>query len=265
MQEAEGRGSVSRAPRQEGGIELREASMLQTLRRSVVALGFGLPLMLLAIPLRAELSRALGTLRSASTVQLDRLPARGECTLYSGDRVSTEASPAIVSFRRGDLLVLDRESRAIFQLTEGGLVVDLERGNLSFMASSTADARVESEGLTFIRAGSFPSLAEVALRDDGSLVLAVRRGTVAVRNLRPEPVVVQAGQYLRVGPPGAQVVGTAAHGKPSFGEKLRTFQIGGLGHAASAVLLGGAVGVLAAAAIAVPLAIQPPKASPSAP
>jgi len=239
--------------------------MFQASRRSVAALGLGLPLMLLAIPLRADSSRALGTLRSASTVQLDRLPARGECTLYSGDRVSTEASPATVSFRRGDLLVLDRQSRAMFQLTEGGLVVDLERGALSFSASSADDARVESDGLTFIRTGSFPSLAEVALRDDGSVVLAVRRGTVAVRNLRPEPVVVQAGQYLRVGPPGAQVVGTGAHGKQTFGERVRTFQIGGLSHAASVGILGGTVGVFAAAAIAVPLATQPKKASPAAP
>lgn len=239
--------------------------MFQALRRSVVALGLGLLLMLLAIPLRAELSRALGTLRSAGAVQLDRLPARGECTLYSGDRVSTEASPATVSFRRGDLLVLDRQSRAMFQLTEGGLVVDLERGALSFSASPADDARVESDGLTFTRTGSFPSLAEVALHDDGSVVLAVRGGTVAVRNLRPEPVVVQAGQYLRVSPPGAQVVGTGAHGKPTFGDKVRTFQIGGLSHAASVAFLGATLGVVAATAIAVPLATEPAKASPSAP
>jgi len=239
--------------------------MFQALRRSVVALGLGLLLMLSAIPLRAELSRALGTLRSAGTVQLDRLPARGDCTLYSGDRVSTEASPATVSFRRGDLLVLDRQSRAMFQLTEGRLVVGLERGTLSFSASSADDARVESDGLTFIRTGSFPSLAEVALRDDGSVVLAVRRGTVAVRNLRPEPVVVQAGQYLRVSPPGAQVVGTGAHGKPTFADKVRTFQIGGLSHAASVAFLGATLGVVTATAIAVPLATEPGKASPAAP
>jgi len=227
--------------------------MFQARRRNVVALGLGLPLILLAIPLRAELSRALGTLRSAGTVQLDTLRTRGECTLYSGDRVSTEASPATVSFRRGDLLVLDRQSRAMFQLTEGGLVVDLERGTLSFSASSADDARVESDGLTFIRTGSFPSLAEVALHDDGSIVLAVHQGTVAVGNLQPKPVVVQAGQYLQVSPPRDKEVGTGAHGKRTFGEKVRSFQIGSLSHATSVALL--AVGVVvAAAAIAIPLA-----------
>jgi hypothetical protein len=221
--------------------------------------------MVVAIPLRAELSRAVGTLRSDSTFQLDKLSARGACMLYSGDQVSTEASPATVSFRRGDLLVLDRHTRAMFQMTEGGLVVNLENGALSFRASSADSAQVESEGLTFTRSGSFPSLAEVALRDDGSVVLTVRRGAIAVRNLRPELVVVEAGHYLQVSRPQAQEVGTGAHGKRTFGEKLRSFQIGSLSHAASIVVLGGAVGAAAAAGIAIPLATEGGKASPSDP
>jgi len=239
--------------------------MCQALRRSVVALGLGLPLLMPTILLRAELPRAVGTLRSASTVQLDKLSARGECTIYSGDRVSTEASAATVSFRRGDLLVLDRESRARFQLQEGGLVVNLERGALSFDATSADDARVESDGLVFARTGSFASLAEVALRDDGSVVLAVRQGAIAVRNLRPEPVIVQAGQYLRASPPLAQAVGTAAHGKMTLGDKLRTFHIGGLSHVASVGYVGAAFGAAAVVAIAVPAATEPAKASPAAP
>jgi hypothetical protein len=239
--------------------------MFQALRRSVVAIGLGLAFMVLAVPLDAELSRALGTLRSGSTVHLDKFSIRGECTLYSGDRVSTEAGLATVSFLRGDLLVLDRQSRAMFHLTEGGLVVNLERGALSFSASSADDARVESDGLTFSRTGLFPSVAEIAFRDDGSIVLAVRRGTIAVGNLRREPVVVEAGHYLHVSPRVAQAVGTAAHGKQTLGDKLRTFQIGNLSHATSVALLAITLGAATAAAIAIPLATQPGKVSPSAP
>jgi len=239
--------------------------MFQALHRSASAIGLGLALVVLAAPLCAAVPEALGTLRADGAVYLDRVSTQGESTLYGGDQVSTNASQATVAFLRGNLLVLDRQSRAMFQRTERGLVVNLERGGLSFTASASEAVRVETEGLILSRTGAYPSLAEVALGGDGSIVVAVHRGSLAVANLRPDPVVVEAGQYLKVDPPAAQVVGTAAHGKQTLGDKLRTFHIGSLSHAASVAVIAVAAGGITAAAIAIPLAHQGPTVSPSAP
>lgn len=228
-------------------------------------MGLGLALMVLAAPLPAAAPDVLGTLRSNGAVYLGTVSTQGEVTLYGGDRVSTEASQATVSFLRGNLLVLDRQSRAMFQRTARGPIVNLERGSLSFTASASEAVRVETEGLILSGTGSYPSLAEVALRGDGGLVVAVHRGTLAVANLRPDPVVVKSGQYLTVDPPAAQVVGTAAHGKQTLGDKLRTFHLGRLSHAASVAALAGILGGITATSIAIPLAHEGPRVSPSAP
>lgn len=234
-----------------------------------------LSLILGAGSLRAAVPTAVGTLRCDGVVYLDQNLARTEAIVYSGDRVMTDEGRATVSFPRGDLLVLDRQSRAALQNSPEGFLVNLERGQLSLAVSTPQSIRVETEGLTISRLGSFPSLAEVALRADGSVLVAVHRGTIAVSELRREPVVVEAGRMLTVSPRLAQSqsqgegqtqsVGTTAHGKMSLGEKLRTFQLGRLNHTASAALLFGSLGALAAVAVAVPLANKPATVSPSVP
>jgi hypothetical protein len=232
-------------------------------------------LMLVAGSVRAAVPTAVGTLHCDGAVYLDQNLARTEATVYSGDRVMTDEGRATVSFPRGDLLVIDRQSRAALRNSPEGFLVDLERGQLSLAISTAQSIQVEAEGLTISRLGSFPSLAEVALRADGSVVVAVHRGTIAVSKLRREPVVVEAGRTLTVSPRLAQSqsqgqgqtqsVGTAAHGKMSLGEKMRTFQIGRLSHEASVALLVGSLGALAAVAVAVPLANKWSAISPSVP
>jgi hypothetical protein len=206
-------------------------------------------------------------MRADGTVYLNQGPAPGESTVYDGNLVRTEAGRATVSFRRGDLLTLDRESRAAFQSSTEGFLVSLEKGHLAFHLSTPQTVRVEADGLTLRRSGTFPSLAEVALQKDGSVMISVHRGTVSVANLRVEPILVDAGHYLSVSPRLGRAqnepVGTSAHGKMSLGEKLRTFKLGPLSHNASVGVVVGIVAGAAAVAIAVPLATEP--SSPSAP
>jgi ferric-dicitrate binding protein FerR (iron transport regulator) len=181
-------------------------------------------------------------------------------TLYSGDVVRTESSPATVSFPRGDLLVLDRQSLVAFQGSSGRCLIRLEKGRLSFAAYTAQPICVETDGLALRWVGSFPSLAEVDRRADGSVAVAVLRGTISVTNLRPEAILVDAGRLIEIGPRLAQsqgpAVGTAAHGKMSIGDKLRTFRIGGLSHAASVAVLSLALGVVVAG-VTVALTVSP--------
>lgn len=240
--------------------------MVQAFRRSTIALWFGLTLVVFSAPLRAADPAPVGIVRSGGTVYLSNSPAQGEATLYSGEVLRTEDSQATVSLVRGDLLVLDRKTETGFQLASQGFLVSLEKGQLSFTSSTPKTVTVKVEELALTRHGSFPSLAQVAMRGDGSVLVAVLRGSISVRNLRPDPVLVNAGQYLAVNPRLAQgqTVGTSAHGKMSTGDKLRTFHIGRLSHDASVALLA-AAGAGVVAAVVVPQTIEGTHVSPSAP
>jgi hypothetical protein len=251
--------------------------MFQALYRRTARIGLSLALVLVAGPLQAALPTPVGTLRCDGMVYLGPNLAQGEATLYSGDRLTTDEGRATVSFARGDLLVLDRQSRAALRSSSEGFLVGLERGQLSLAVSTAQPIRVETDGLIISRAGSFPSLAEVALRADGSVLIAVHRGTIAVSELRREPVVVDAGYMLLVSPRLAQSqtqsqgqgqtqsVGTAAHGKMSLGERLRTFQLGRLSHIASTAVVMGGLGAVVVTAVVGPKVLNPAPVSPSVP
>jgi ferric-dicitrate binding protein FerR (iron transport regulator) len=168
--------------------------------------------------------------------------------------------------------VFDSASNAGLWRSEDGVSVGLAKGRLAFTADPKTPLRVDADGLSLVPTGSFPSLAEIAMRSDGTMSLSVHRGAVAVRNLRAQPVVISAGKFITISPRLAQQaggksepVGTGAHGKMTLGEKLRTFRIGNLSHGASVAILGGMLAGAAAAAIIVPQVVGEEEASPSNP
>lgn len=240
------------------------------LRRSVaVLLSWLLVLPVGALP--AATPSPIGALRYEGTVYLGQDAVSLNTVIYSGDTLRTGEGKATIALPRGDLVVLGQNSAAALDRTAEALTVGLEKGQLALASSSQLPLRVQADGLTISPTGSFPTLAEIALLDDGTLRLVVRRGKISVAHLRPEPVVLAAGQLLTVNPRLAQSqqkqpIGTGAHGKMTLGEKLRTFRIGGLSHGASLAVVGGVIGGAAAAAIAVPLVVGDEEpVSPSAP
>ncbi len=242
--------------------------MFQATSRSGLAFAVGLLLSFSGASLQAAALPAVGALQASGAVFVGEgaVPG-GHSTLYSGDRLRTGEGQATVSFRGAGLLNLSRQSEALFSSSSTGPSVRLERGGLSFTFFDQPLIQLQTEELVFSSVGSFPSLGEVALAGDGSIVLAVREGTVAVAHLRPQPVLVKAGQQIIISPRTAQAqsIGTGAHGKTTLGEKLRTFRIGPLSHTASVVALGGILGGVTAVAIAVPASMNPAPVSPSAP
>jgi hypothetical protein len=252
---------------------LKEDFMVDAyLRRSVaVMLSW-----LLVVPVGTLLAAGptpVGALHSEGVVFLGQDAVSPSSVVYSGDVVRTEDGRATVTLPQGDLFVLGSKSAAALGRSDKGVMVSLEKGQMAFNTSASSELRlrIDADGLAISPSGSFRSLAEVALLDDGTLHLFVRRGKIAVANLRPEPVVLSAGQVLTVNPRLAQAdqskpIGTGAHGKMTLGEKLRTFRIGGLSHGASVAIVGGIVGGAAATAIVVPLVVGNEEAvSPSTP
>jgi len=240
------------------------------LRRSVAVLVSWL----LVVPVGTLLAAAptpVGALHSEGTVYLGQDAVSPASVIYSGDILRTDNGKATVTLPYGDLLVLGSKSAAALDRTPETVMVSLEKGQMAFNSSSQLPLRIEADGLTISPSGSFRTLAEIALLDDGSIQLSVRRGKISVANLRPESVVLSAGQSLTVNPRLAQSdkskpIGTGAHGKMTLGEKLRTFRIGGLSHGASVAIVGGIVGGAAATAIVVPLVVgEEQPVSPSAP
>ncbi len=243
--------------------------MLQIFLRRATALSL---CALLCVPvgtLPATDTVAVGTLHCEGTVYLGGETATTESIVYSGDHLRIDEGRATVSFPRGGLLLVERHSDAALLGSPGAFVIRLEKGQLALAVSSPTPVRVETGGLTVSPGGTFPTLSDITLRGDGSMVMAVHRGEISVTKLRRDPVVVTSGQVLTISPKRAlaqgQTVGTGAHGKMSLSDKLRTFHIDGLSHDASVVL--GIVGIGAAvtAAVVIPIAVKEPQVSPSAP
>jgi ferric-dicitrate binding protein FerR (iron transport regulator) len=228
---------------------------------------FALSVSLLLPALAAAAGSApLGTLRSEGAVYVDSSLVPAQSSLFSGDRVATADGRASISLAHGSSVLLDRASSVALSNTLAGLRVGLVKGRVTFNSNPQAPVQVETAGLTVVAAGKFPSLAEVAMLADGSVSLAVHRGTMLVRSGGDEPAVVTAGKTITVGPQAVQngqEPGTAAHGSKTAGQKAQGVH---LSHGASMVLIGGIV-VATAAAIAIPLAINNDEtpASPAAP
>lgn len=227
-------------------------------RGAVVLLCLLLVLPVISLP-AANLS-PLGTLRSEGAVFLDGDSVRADSVIYSGDQVRTTEGRATISLACGTLVVLDRNSSAVVQHSEQDLSIGLEKGQLAVSFAGHQASGVKADGLSLSPTGTFPSLAEVAMRGDGSLVVAVHRGKISIDRLRAQPVVLTAGQIITISPRLAQAqqskpIGTGAHGKMTLGEKLRTFHIGGLSHGASVAIVGGALAAAATTAVVVPLTV----------
>lgn len=239
-----------------------------------------LSVLLLLIPtpaLSAGGSPALGTAQGEGPFFLADQTVESTSVVFAGDRIRTDKARATVSFKRSGLVVVGRDSSVRFLSAGPSTTISLDRGRLALSTSPANPIRVESSNLAIIPSASFPALAEIALGLDGSLTVAVRRGSLSVARLRGEPVDVAAGQVLTVNPSLARTingsgqegesqagaaqsaqsepVGTGAHGKMTLGEKLRTFRIGGLSHNASVALVVGVVGGATAAAVAIPLTV----------
>lgn len=221
-------------------------------------------------PLQAAASSPVGTLQCEGKVYLGSDLARSSSVVYAGDRLRIDEGRATLSFPRGDLLVVTAHSDVTLQNAADGYLVKLEKGHLVFATPSKSAVLVETDGLILAPQGNTNGLAEIALRGDGSVVVAVQRGAISVAHLRKEPVIVESGKILTVSrsqdqPKQAQQPGTGAHGKPTLAERLRTFRIDGLTHNASVALLVVGVGGAATAAVVVPISIREAPVSPSAP
>jgi len=208
----------------------------------------------------------LGTLRSNGSVFVDTNVVPAASSLFSGDRVRTEEGRASLTLPHGSSVIIERSSTAVLQKTSGGLSIGLEKGRLTFNSNPQAPIQVEVGEMALLPTGKFPSVAEVAMLGNGSMLLSVHRGIVSVRNAQEEPIVVKAGNSLTVGRQGVQqdqTPGTAAHGSNTAGQAVHGMH---LSHAASIAVIGVAVVATATAVgIAVAANDEEAPASPSTP
>ncbi len=223
-----------------------------------------------ASSLGAGTSAPAGTLRTDGKVYVGDNLVATTSVVFVGDRLRTEAGQATVNFSHGDLMVLRRQTEATLQGAPQSIVVGLSKGELVLASSSEKSPSVDVAGLLLTSEGKSPGLAQVALKGDGTLLVVVHRGTFRAARLRRDPVTLSSGQMLTVNPrveldQGPVATGTGAHGKPTLGERLRTFRVDGLSHNASVALLATGLAAATAAAIIVPISIREARTSPFIP
>jgi hypothetical protein len=206
---------------------------------------------------RTGLAIAVGlllTLRAAS-VRAGEVPAKGSSPTPSAVSMSQSAVPDGATLSEANLFKA-REDAAPSSSTSASSS-SLGSGDFPFSSPAEPTLRVGSDNAALRSLGSTYAQAHLGLANDNSARLSLLQEAAPVSNLRRDATVAYPGVRLSSQPRLAQsnivAVGTAAHGKLSFLEKLNTFRIGRLGHAASVAVLGTIVGSAVALAIVIPL------------
>ena len=203
-----------------------------------------------ALPRLSTAAAPVAILQANGAVEVSGAPARMNTAIYDGDLLTTKTAAATLSLGQGSALLVEPNSSAGVARLARGVQFSLRQGRIVMRVSPPERVNIRAAGLLLTPKGHFPTVADVALNTDGSLVIGVPQGEVAVSGLASAPVTLHGGQFIHVNPTVQQNerAGTAAHGKMSGAQKLRNFQIGRLSHPVSAaIVVGGAAGVITAA------------------
>jgi hypothetical protein len=137
------------------------------------------------LSLQAEMTaiRPLGRLATSGAVSIGNVPAPTGTVLFSGDHLSAQDSPALVSFSSGSSVVLTRGTAATISRKGTALLVEAEKGTIGFHFVPREVARIEAGHYKFtISATNNAGVGELVIGTDGQAAMSLSSGSFSAFN-----------------------------------------------------------------------------------
>jgi len=123
-------------------------------------------------------SSPIGKLATAGSVSIGGVSAPTGTAVFSGDSVSTQESPVLVTFREGSSVVLAQRAAATFSRAGKKLVVHADKGAMDFNFIPGEDVSIQAGRYQFVVSSRDRANAgELALAADGRVVMSLTSGS----------------------------------------------------------------------------------------
>jgi hypothetical protein len=139
---------------------------------------------LLAIPLLLQgetiAIRPLGRLATSGTISVDNILTPTGTVFFSGDHLSADNSPALVSLNSGGSVVLTRGAAATISRKGTALLLQAEKGTIGFHFLPLEEARIEAGHYRFaISSISEAGVGELVTGTDGKIAVSLSSGSLS--------------------------------------------------------------------------------------
>jgi hypothetical protein len=141
------------------------------------------------LSLRAETASVLpiGKLATSGTVSIGNVLAPTGTALFSGDHLSAQDSPALISLSSGSSVALTRGAAATFFRKGTTLLVQAERGIIGFHFVPGEEARIEAGHYRFTASTKEKArVGELAIGADGRVAMLLSRGGFSALDTKSE-------------------------------------------------------------------------------
>jgi hypothetical protein len=156
--------------------------LLRALRKTLATLAVAL-LVVTAVPqcpAAASDVIPIGTLATSGSVSIGASDAPTGTTVFSGDHLSAQDAPALISLQGGSSVSLTRGAAATFIRQGSTLLVRAETGTIGFRFAPRQEVRMEAGPYRFT--ASAPDRAktgEITINSDGLVTMALNSGAFA--------------------------------------------------------------------------------------
>jgi hypothetical protein len=128
-------------------------------------------------------SSPIGKLATVGNVSIGGVSAPTGTAVFSGDSVSAEESPVLITFLEGSSVVLAQRAAATFSRAGKRLVVHADKGAIGFNFIPGEDVSIQAGAYQFVASSRHRANAgELAIDADGYVVMSLTSGSFSALN-----------------------------------------------------------------------------------
>jgi hypothetical protein len=125
----------------------------------------------------------IGKLATPGSVSIGGTSAPTGTVIFSGERITTQESPALVTFLKGSSVVMSQGTSAVFSRSGTSLEIIADRGVIGFHLLPGEEVSIQAGTYRFTASGLDRILAgELALSSNGEAEMSVSSGNFSVIN-----------------------------------------------------------------------------------
>jgi hypothetical protein len=149
----------------------------------------------------------IGKLATSGSVSIGGTSAPTGTVIFSGERITTQESPALITFLKGSRVVMTEDTSASFSRRGTSLEIIADRGVIGFHLLPGEEVSIQAGTYRFTASGLDRILAgELALSSNGEAEMSVSSGNFSVIN-------TATGSRFEVSPSSGDVPGQLWFGK----------------------------------------------------